>query len=153
MDHLPEDIEGLNFDQERIIEGALGLNRHKTTEIMSKIVGVVIVHMDTVLNDDTLDNLKQIGFSRIPISYSANQKSIFGIMLMKSLVGYTVRNETIKEAIINKRISVRVPLFFTEQTNMTEVCRAFKEGHSHMGLVCESADAARNNRNFSDLVM
>ncbi len=111
MDHLPEDIEGLNFDQERIIEGALGLNRHKTTEIMSKIVGV---HMDTVLNDDTLDNLKQIGFSRIPISYSANQKSVFGIMLMKSLVGYTVRNETIKEAIINKRISVRVPLFFTE---------------------------------------
>jgi CBS domain containing-hemolysin-like protein len=114
MDHLPEDIEGLNFDQERIIEGALGLNRHKTTEIMSKIVGVVIVHMNTVLNDDTLDNLKQIGFSRIPISYSANQKSVFGIMLMKSLVGYTVRNETIKEAIINKRISVRVPLFFTE---------------------------------------
>lgn len=48
---------------------------------------------------------------------------------------------------------MRVPLFFTEQTNMTEVCRAFKEGHSHMGLVCESADAARNNRNFSDLVM
>jgi hypothetical protein len=33
---------------------------------------------------------------------------------------------------------------------MTEVCRAFKEGHSHMGLVCESADAARNNRNFAD---
>ena len=74
-------------------------------------------------------------------------------MLMKSLVGYTVRNETIKQAIINNRISVRVPLFFTEQTNMTEVCRAFKVGHSHMGLVCESADGARNNRNFADQVM
>lgn len=48
---------------------------------------------------------------------------------------------------------MRVPLFFTEKTNMTEVCRAFKEGHSHMGLVCESADAARNNRNFADQVM
>lgn len=48
---------------------------------------------------------------------------------------------------------MRVPLFFTEETNMTEVCRAFKEGHSHMGLVCESADAARNNRNFADQVM
>jgi|LauGreDrversion4_2_1035121.scaffolds.fasta_scaffold59378_5 CBS domain containing-hemolysin-like protein len=96
MDHLPEDIDGLNFDQERIIEGALSLNRHKTMEIMSTIVKVVIVHMDTVLNDETLENLKLIGYSRIPISYSANQKSVFGIMLMKSLVGYTVRNETIK---------------------------------------------------------
>jgi CBS domain containing-hemolysin-like protein len=94
-----------------------------------------------------------VGFSRIPISYSANQKSVFGIMLMKSLVGYTIRNETIREAIINNNISVRVPLFFTEQTNMSEVCRAFKEGHSHMGFICESPDAARNNRNFADLVM
>jgi len=36
---------------------------------------------------------------------------------------------------------------------MTEVCRAFKEGHSHMGLICESADAARRNRDFADQVM
>ena len=97
--------------------------------------------------------LKQIGYSRIPISYSANQKSVFGILLTKSLVGYTVRNETIKEAIMFNRVSVRVPLFFTEQTSMTQVCRAFKEGHCHMGLVCESVDAARNNRNFADEVM
>jgi hypothetical protein len=36
---------------------------------------------------------------------------------------------------------------------MSDVCRAFKEGHSHMGLICESGDAARNNRNFADQVM
>jgi CBS domain containing-hemolysin-like protein len=72
MDHLPEDVEGLNLDQARIIEGALSINRHKTMDIMSTIVNVVIVHMDTVLSDDTLEKLKQIGFSRIPISYSAN---------------------------------------------------------------------------------
>jgi len=72
QDHLPEDVEGLNFDQARIIEGALSINRHKTMEIMSTIVNVVIVHMDTILDDDTLEKLKQIGFSRIPISYSAN---------------------------------------------------------------------------------
>lgn len=33
---------------------------------------------------------------------------------------------------------------------MSEVCRAFKEGQSHMGLVCESPDAARDNRNLAD---
>lgn len=65
-------------------------------EIMSTINNVVIVHMDTILNDDTLEKLKQIGFSRIPISYSANQKSVFGILLTKSLVGYIPTNETIK---------------------------------------------------------
>jgi len=114
MDHLPEDIEGLNLDQARIIEGVLEINNHKTISIMSTILNVIIVHMDTILDENTLEKLKEIGFSRIPISYTKNEKSIFGILLMKSLVGYTVRNETIREAIINNRISVRVPLFFTE---------------------------------------
>lgn len=81
---------------------------------MSTIVKVVIIHVDMVLDEDTLQTLKGIGFSRIPISYSKNEKSIFGVLLMKSLVGYTMRNETIRQAIINNRISVRIPLFFTE---------------------------------------
>jgi len=120
---------------------------------MSTIGNVVILHMDMVLDDETLEKLKEIGFSRIPISYSKNEKSIFGVLLMKSLVGYTVRNETIKEAIMNNHVNVRVPLFFTSDTNMSEVCREFKEGNSHMGLICESVDAARKNRDFADHVM
>jgi CBS domain containing-hemolysin-like protein len=52
---MPDDIEGLHKDQTNIIEGALSLNRHKTTEIMSTIVNVVIVHMDTLLDDRTLE--------------------------------------------------------------------------------------------------
>lgn len=36
---------------------------------------------------------------------------------------------------------------------MSEVCRAFKEGQSHMGLVCESPEAARENRNLADHMM
>lgn len=47
-------------------------------------------------------------------------------------------------------ISVRVPLFFTENSKMSEVCRTFKEGQSHMGIVCESSEAARDNRNLAD---
>lgn len=76
MEHLPEDIEGLNFDQARIIEGALALNKHKTSDIMSTILNVVIVHMDMIIDNTTLEKLKEIGFSRIPISYSKT-KSLF----------------------------------------------------------------------------
>jgi hypothetical protein len=49
-------------------------------------------------------------------------------------------------------ISVRVPLYFTESSKLSEVCRAFKEGQSHMGIVCESGEAARENRNLADHV-
>jgi hypothetical protein len=36
---------------------------------------------------------------------------------------------------------------------MNEVCRAFKEGHSHMGMVCDSAESAKILRDFSDKVL
>jgi hypothetical protein len=42
MDNMPEDIEGLNLDQARIIEGALQLNLLKTAEIMNTIGCAVI---------------------------------------------------------------------------------------------------------------
>lgn len=106
-----------------------------------------------ILDDENLNRIKKIGFSRIPVSFTKDQTSIFGVLLTKSLVGYEACNETLKEAIMNDHIRVIVPLFFTETTNMSEVCRAFKEGHCHMGIVCDSADSARNNRNFADRVM
>lgn len=51
---------------------------------------------------------------------------------------------------MDNSVRVCVPIFFTENSKMSEVCRAFKEGQSHMGLVCESSEAARDNRNLAD---
>ena len=44
-------------------------------------------------------------------------------------------------------------MFFTEQTNLGEICRAFREGQCHMGIICESPEAAKNNRDFADSLM
>lgn len=86
--------------------------------------------MDTVLDSDTLTRLRQIGFSRVPVSFTSDKTALapFGILLTKSLVGYEACNETIKEAIINDHVRVIVPMFFTEQTNLGDICRAFREG-------------------------
>ena len=50
-------------------------------------------------------------------------------------------------------IDVKVPLFFSDVAGVGEVCKAFKQGQSHMGMVCDSAESAKNFRNFSDKIM
>ena len=133
-----------------MIAGALQFTTAKTSDIMTGIEKVQILTLDTILSHTTLENIRRIGFSRIPVSFTADKKTIFGILLAKSLVGYNVKNQTIRKAIMENVISVRVPLFFTENSKMSEVCRAFKEGQSHMGLVCGSSEAARDKRNLAD---
>jgi CBS domain containing-hemolysin-like protein len=49
---------------------------------------VEIFTLDTILSNATVDRIKAIGFSRIPISFTADKKIICGILLAKSLVGY-----------------------------------------------------------------
>ena len=153
MDQVPEGIDGLPFEQARMIEGALQTNQLNASEIIKKIENVSIVYMDTILDTETLTRLRQIGFSRVPISFTSDKTATFGILLTKSLVGYEACNETIKEALINDHIRVIVPMFFTESTNLGDICRAFREGQCHMGVICESAEAAKTNRDFADNVM
>lgn len=106
-----------------------------------------------VLDHACILRLKQIGFSRIPISFTKDRTAIFGVLLTKSLVGYDVCNETIKEAIMKNHIHVIAPLFFYLTLNLTEVCQAFEDGHCHMGIVCDSVDSARYNGYFAYCVL
>ena len=48
--------------------------------------------MDTKLEKMMLNKIKEIGFSRIPISFTNDKKAIVGILLSKSLVGYKIKN-------------------------------------------------------------
>ena len=92
MDHLAEDVQGLENDQARMIAGALQFTTAKTSEIMTGMEKVQIFTLDTVLNRATLDRIKQTGFSRIPISFTTDKCLVCGILLAKSLVGYKIKD-------------------------------------------------------------
>ena len=153
MENVHEDIEGLGHDQARMIEGALQLTTAKISEIMTTMEKVQILSGDLVIDQQLINKIKMIGFSRIPISFSNDKRTIFGILLTKSLVGYKFSNQTIKQAIMEEKIDVKVPLFFTDSAGVGEVCKAFKQGQSHMSMVCDSPGSAITLRNFSDKIM
>lgn len=75
-----------------MIEGALEINNAKIIDIMTKIDKVKVLSMETRLDSYLVALIRQLGFSRVPISYSSDKKTVFGVLLAKSLVGYKIKD-------------------------------------------------------------
>ena len=58
MDHLAEDVQGLENDQARMIAGALQFTTAKTSDIMTDMHKVQVFTLDTVLNRTTLEIIR-----------------------------------------------------------------------------------------------
>ena len=83
-----------------MIEGALLITDLKAEVIMKDFMNVAVLPMTSILDDKLLNKIKEIGYSRIPVCQSAEDKRVVGIFLTKSLVGYKICDETIREALI-----------------------------------------------------
>jgi len=107
---------------------------------MTDFSKVYVLPMDTVLTQKKVHQIKQIGFSRIPLCQDKDDKTVVAIFLTKSLVGYDECGETIRQAYEKGKISIRKPIFFTLDAKLDQICVRFKKGETHMGVVVESND-------------
>lgn len=109
--------------------------------------------LDTVLDLDRLFKINDDGFSRIPISFANDKNIICGVLLAKSLVGYVVKGQTIRQAIVSGEIDVRVPVYLTKSASMVEALKVLSSGISNMGMIYGDSDMTGELRDFADKVM
>ena len=84
-EHLGTKESELDNDEVEIIRGALQLSEKRVRDIMTKIRTVFWLTPSTVIDGEMIDEIKQHGFSRIPI-FDQRLTRCYGIMLMKDLV-------------------------------------------------------------------
>lgn len=84
-EHLGTKESELDDDEVEIIRGALQLSEKRVRDIMTDIRHTYWLTPDTELTDEKIDEIKERGFSRIPI-FNKNQTRTYGILLMKDLV-------------------------------------------------------------------
>lgn len=84
-EHMGHQDSELDEDEVEIIRGALQLSEKKVSDIMMPIEQVFWLEPHTALTDKTIDLIKNIGRSRIPI-FNAGLTQCFGVLLMKELV-------------------------------------------------------------------
>lgn len=84
-EHLSDKRSELDDDEVEIIRGALSLSEKRVRDIMTDIRHTFWMTPDSELHDAAIDELKQKGYSRIPI-FDPKLTKCYGILLMKEMV-------------------------------------------------------------------
>ncbi|CAG8563773.1 648_t:CDS:2 [Acaulospora colombiana] len=149
-------------DSVKIIRGALDFQDKVAGGAMTPIENAFMISMDCIMDRNTLKKIYLTGHSRIPV-YEGSRENILGVLLVKvnsevylrnsseitgplmlcsllsiikSLVMYNPDEDLpLKKFRINAipKIPAEMPLF--------DILNIFREGRSHMAVVCRSEDS------------
>jgi metal transporter CNNM len=84
-EHLDDDSSELDDDEVEIMRGALQLSEKRVRDIMTDIRHTYWLTPDTLIDEAKIEEIKQKGFSRIPI-FNKDLNECYGLLLMKDLV-------------------------------------------------------------------
>ena len=84
-EHLANNSSELDDDEVAIMRGALQLSEKRVRDIMTDIRHTYWLTPDTQLTDQKVDEIKDKGFSRIPI-FDPELTKCYGLLLMKNLI-------------------------------------------------------------------
>lgn len=129
---LGEVDERLNQDEVTIISAVLDLKRKAVEEVMTPMDDVFVMSEDTVLDEKTIDQILDAGYSRIPIYQSGNPTNFIGMLLVKILITYDPEDcKRVKEFALATLPETR------PETSCLDIINFFQEGKSHMVLISE----------------
>ncbi|KAI8949013.1 hypothetical protein F4801DRAFT_554999 [Xylaria longipes] len=129
---LGEVDERLNQDEVTIISAVLDLKRKAVEEVMTPMDDVFVMSEDTVLDEKTIDQILDAGYSRIPIHQSGNPTNYVGMLLVKILITYDPEDgKRVKDFALATLPETR------PETSCLDILNFFQEGKSHMVLISE----------------
>ncbi|KAI8628426.1 DUF21-domain-containing protein [Xylariaceae sp. FL1651] len=129
---LGEVDERLNQDEVTIISAVLDLKRKAVEDVMTPMNDVFVMSEDTVLDEQTIDEILDAGYSRIPIHQSGNPTNFVGMLLVKILITYDPEDgKKVKDFALATLPETR------PETSCLDIINFFQEGKSHMVLISE----------------
>ncbi|KAI0894583.1 DUF21-domain-containing protein [Annulohypoxylon nitens] len=130
---LGEVDERLNQDEVTIISAVLDLKRKPVEEVMTPMEDVFTMSEDTVLDEKTIDQILDAGYSRIPIHEPGRPTNFVGMLLVKILIAYDPEDgKRVKDFALAALPETR------PETSCLDIINFFQEGKSHMVLISES---------------
>lgn len=125
--------ERLNMDEVTIINAVLDLKAKPVSEIMTPISKVYTLPSDKILDEETVEEIFNAGYSRIPVHLPGEPNNFVGMLLVRILISYDPEDDlpissfplaTLPETASN--------------TSCLNILNYFQEGKSHMVVVSET---------------
>lgn len=130
--HKTMGVERLNQDEVTIISAVLDLKEKEVAHIMTPIDRVYTMPSDMILDEKTVEEIFNAGFSRIPIHLPDEPTNFIGMLLVRVLISYDPED------------ALPVALFplatlpeTSADTSCLNILNYFQEGKSHMIVVSE----------------
>ena len=119
---------------------------------MTKIEKVkFMLELDQVLSAETMKQIKEIGYSRIPIRENGSSNQIVAFLLTKSLIGLdTSMGKTLRQLYQDKAIQIKIPLYLHKECTLGRMIKSFQTGRSHMAIVCQTLEGAHELHERAD---
>lgn len=131
--HKTMGVERLNQDEVTIISAVLDLKEKPVSSIMTPMDRVYTMSADTILDEKTVEEIFNAGFSRIPIHFPNEPLNFIGMLLVRVLISYDPEDALPVASF---------PLATLPETGCDTSClnilNYFQEGKSHMIVVSES---------------
>ncbi len=118
----------VDADEKRIVKGALSYSHKMVREIMTPRTVVYALSVETVLNKSTLNDIKQQGFTRIPV-FKNSKDNVIGLLYAKDLIN--IKPSTIIKNVYRKEKTLTVK----EDLHLDELFNTFIESKVHIAFV------------------
>uniref|UniRef100_A0A182QRA6 CNNM transmembrane domain-containing protein n=1 Tax=Anopheles farauti TaxID=69004 RepID=A0A182QRA6_9DIPT len=82
---VTKDINDLDKDEVNVISGVLELRKKKVSDVMTRLEDAYMLPLETILDFETITDILQSGFSRIPVYQNDNREEIVSILHIKDL--------------------------------------------------------------------
>ena len=129
--HLKEYKRNLNDQQIGYFTGFLDIINTKVTDLMVPMEQVYKLDYNHIINQNTLQRIKNSGFSRIPI-FEDEPNNLIGVLLLKDLVGKDLSHPI---AINELDINILNAIHVKEDTFFLDLLEKFENGKSKMAFV------------------
>jgi CBS domain containing-hemolysin-like protein len=115
-------------DEEKIVIGALSFSDKYVHEVMTPRTVVTAIEKSTLLTDEVLHKLMEVGKSRIPV-YDGEIDNIIGILFLRNLIGVDYKDKPV-EQFVERNI-----FFVHEEKKLDEVFNLFITSKQHLFIV------------------
>ncbi|CAK9439126.1 uncharacterized protein LODBEIA_P33500 [Lodderomyces beijingensis] len=131
--HKTMGVERLNQDEVTIISAVLDLKEKSVSSIMTPMERVYTMSADTLLDEKTVEEIFNAGFSRIPIHLPNEPNNFIGMLLVRVLISYDP-----EDALPVASFPLATLPETGVETSCLNILNYFQEGKSHMIIVSET---------------
>jgi len=129
----------LNKDEVNILTGALVLQEKKIEDIMTPLADCYMLPLESILDFDTIHDIKDKGYSRIPV-YDDEESNIVSVLMAKDLLFIDPDD---KKPLAEVCGFYKTPFILAEKdTHLNKMLNEFKTGEKgHMAIVKGDEDS------------